>query len=90
MFWSASGFIKDYGACVVKVSSKDISHKSDIGGVRLGLTRPEEAKQAAEDMLARIAIKLPNAHVEGFTVQAMINNARGLELILGMTVDDAF
>jgi acetyltransferase len=90
VFWSASGFIKDYGACVVKVSSKDISHKSDIGGVRLGLTRPEEAKQAAEDMLARIAIKLPNAHVEGFTVQAMINNARGLELILGMTVDDAF
>lgn len=90
VFWSASGFIKDYGACVVKVSSKDISHKSDVGGVRLGLTRPEEAKQAAEDMLARIATKLPKAKVEGFTVQAMINNARGLELILGMTVDDAF
>ncbi|RTL64050.1 MAG: GNAT family N-acetyltransferase [Hyphomicrobiales bacterium] len=90
VFCSASSFIKDYGACVVKVSSKDISHKSDVGGVRLGLTRPEEAKQAAEDMLARIALKLPNARVEGFTVQAMINNARGLELILGMTVDDAF
>ncbi|MDX2203987.1 MAG: bifunctional acetate--CoA ligase family protein/GNAT family N-acetyltransferase [Hyphomicrobiaceae bacterium] len=90
VFWSAAGFIKDYGACVVKVSSKDISHKSDVGGVRLGLTRPEEARQAAEDMLARIAIKMPRAQVEGFSVQAMINNARGLELIIGMTVDDAF
>ncbi len=90
VFWSAAGFIKEYGACVVKVSSKDISHKSDVGGVRLGLVRPEEAKQAAEDMLAKIAIKMPQARVEGFSVQAMINNARGLELILGMTVDDAF
>lgn len=87
---AAERFIASHGACVVKVSSADISHKSDIGGVKLGLTRAETARQAAEDMLVRIQEKMPKARVDGFTVQAMVPAGRGLELILGMSVDDAF
>ena len=51
----AARWIGEYGACVVKILSPDISHKSDVGGVRLGLERPEEAQRAAEDMRERVA-----------------------------------
>lgn len=86
----AEDIIAKHGACVVKISSRDISHKSDIGGVKLGLTHAADAEAAAREMLRRVAEKQPGARVDGFTVQAMIQNARGLELILGMSVDDAF
>jgi acetyltransferase len=86
----AAGFIAEHGACVVKILSDDISHKSDVGGVRLGLERSAEAQQAAADMLQRIPRDKPGARINGFTVQPMIRRPRAHELILGMSVDDAF
>lgn len=86
----AFGFIAEHGACVVKILSDDISHKSDAGGVRLGLERATEAQQAAADMLQRIARDKPDARLKGFTVQPMIRRPRAHELILGMSVDEAF
>ena len=79
--------VAEHDACVVKILSDDISHKSDVGGVRLGLERPHEAERAAQDMLERIAAKLPHARITGFTVQPMIRRAHAHELILGMSVD---
>jgi acetyltransferase len=76
-------------ACVVKILSDDISHKSDVGGVRLGL-RAEDAEGAAHEMLKAIAAKLPQARLAGFTVQPMIRRAHAHELILGMSVDATF
>jgi acetyltransferase len=86
----AANFIAKHGACVVKILSDDITHKSDVGGVRLGLERGEEARQAAADMLQRIARAKPDARIKGFTVQPMIRRPRAHELILGMSVDEAF
>ncbi len=86
----AQGIIAEHGACVVKVLSDDISHKSDVGGVRLGLDDAEEAGRAASDMLARIARAMPAARIKGFTVQPMIRRAGAHELILGMAVDATF
>jgi acetyltransferase len=86
----AQGFIAEHGSAVVKILSDDISHKSDIGGVRLGLEHAAEAKQAAAGMLQRVARAMPDAHVKGFTVQPMVRRPRAHELILGMSVDDAF
>jgi acetyltransferase len=86
----AAGLIAEHGACVVKIVSDDISHKSDVGGVRLGLERAAEAEQAAADMLQRIARAKPVARIKGFTVQPMIRRPRAHELILGMSVDEAF
>jgi acetyltransferase len=86
----AQSIIAEHGACVVKVLSDDISHKSDVGGVRLGLEHAEEAERAAADMLARIGRLMPDAKVQGFTVQPMIRRARAHELILGMSVDATF
>src|SRR5262249_52811419 len=86
----ASGIIANHGACVVKILSEDITHKSDAGGVRLGLEREAEAQQAAADMLQRIVRKQPSARIQGFTVQPMIRRPRAHELILGMSVDATF
>jgi len=86
----AARLLQQHDACVVKVLSDDISHKSDVGGVRLGLEHPEEARTAAADILARVARLLPHAHVKGFTVQPMIRRPRAHELIAGMAVDRTF
>jgi acetyltransferase len=86
----AQDIIAEHGACVIKVLSDDISHKSDVGGVRLGLEHPEEAQRAASDMLARIARLMPDAKIKGFTVQPMIRRPRAHELLLGMSVDATF
>ena len=86
----AQRWIAQHGACVIKILSDDISHKSDVGGVRLGLERAEEAKRAAEDMLERIARLTPAAKIKGFTVQPMIRRPDAHELILGMSVDPTF
>jgi acetyltransferase len=83
-------YIAEHGAAVVKILSDDISHKSDVGGVRLGLRSAEEARRAAEDMRERIARLRPEARIEGFTVQPMIGRPRAHELILGMSVDPTF
>jgi acetyltransferase len=86
----AARWIDTYGACVVKVLSDDISHKSDVGGVRLGLEHAEEAQRAAEDILDRVARLRPQAKVKGFTVQPMVRRPRAVELIAGMSVDPTF
>jgi len=86
----ASRILQEHAACVVKVLSDDISHKSDVGGVRLGLERAEDARHAAEDILTRVARQLPHARVKGFTVQPMIRRPRAHEVIAGMAVDRTF
>jgi acetyltransferase len=86
----AAALLMQQNACVVKILSDDISHKSDVGGVRLGLERAADARQAAADMLRRIAHLAPDAKIKGFTVQPMIQRPRAHELILGMSVDQAF
>ena len=50
----AQDIIARHGACVIKILSDDISHKSDVGGVRLGLEHAEEAERTAADMVRRI------------------------------------
>src|SRR5262245_3796876 len=86
----AARWIGSHGACVVKVLSEDITHKSDVGGVRLGLERAQEARQAAQDMLERVARLRPQARVKGFTVQPMVRRPKATELIAGMSVDPTF
>ncbi len=56
----------------------------------LGLESPAEVKAAAERMLARIAEAMPQAKLEGFTLEPMAKTAEGIELILGMSEDSQF
>jgi len=77
-------------ALAVKVLSEDISHKSDVGGVKLGLGSAAEARDAAEAIKARIAKTMPKARIEGFTVQPMITRPNAHELLLGVFDDKLF
>lgn len=86
----AAEILKTNDACVIKIASPDISHKSDVGGVRLNLQSEAAAEQAASDMLTNIKIKLPEARIDGFTVEPMVKRPDALETIVGMSVDQTF
>jgi len=72
----------------VKVASPDISHKSDVGGVRLGLVSGGEVAQATEDILARVRAARPAARLRGVQVHRMV--PQGKELLLGVIRDPQF
>jgi acetyltransferase len=86
----AERILRDHPAVAVKILSPEITHKSDVGGVRLGLASPREAREAARSMAERAARLVPGARLEGFTVQPMIRRPRAFELLLGTSVDPAF
>ncbi len=72
----------------LKILSPDISHKSDVGGVRLDLATPQAVEAAAEAMLVAVAASRPAARITGFSVEEMVRRPNGYELIVGM-IDDA-
>jgi acetyltransferase len=73
---------------VMKIWSPDILHKSDVGGVRIGLGSPQEVMDAFDLMMYRIPKKLPEANILGVLVQEMCS--AGKEVILGMNRDPHF
>ena len=75
---------------VMKILSPQITHKSDVGGVALGLANARQVRSAANAMRERVAAARPDAVIEGFTVQPMVRRARALELIAGTHVDPLF
>jgi len=74
----------------LKILSPQLSHKSDIGGVALGLANDDELRAAVATMLARIRSARPDAALQGFTVQAMAPRSAAPELIVGASVDSVF
>jgi acetyltransferase len=79
------------GATVVlKIMSRDIVHKSDVGGVVLNLTNPEAVRTAAIDIMARAKALRPEARISGVVVQAMVLRQKARELILGLADDPTF
>ncbi len=75
---------------VLKILSPDITHKSDVGGVVLDLERPDEVRQAAEAMLARVDRAAPGARIEGFVIEELCRRKGAHELILGLVDDHQF
>lgn len=74
----------------LKILSPDITHKTDVGGVALGLDNRAAVKAAAEEMASRVGALRPNAPVAGFTVQPMAARPGAYELILGLVDDEIF
>ena len=74
----------------LKILSRQITHKSDVGGVRLDLETPGAVRRAAEDMLARVARERGDAIIDGFTIQEMVKRPHARELLLGAVVDPTF
>jgi acyl-CoA synthetase (NDP forming) len=73
---------------VVKVVSPDIVHKTDVGGVRLGLKTPEEVSRAFHEVTAAARQHMPQARILGVSVQRQA--APGVEVIVGMSKDPQF
>ena len=73
---------------VMKIWSPDISHKSDVGGVKVGLKNATEVCDAFDLMMLRIPKKMPDASILGVLVQEMCSS--GHEIILGMNRDPQF
>ena len=72
---------------VLKIVSADVPHKSDVGGVRLGLKTPEEVRRAYEEIFGSVGSRCPDARLEGVLVQETVC---GTELILGTMTDPQF
>ncbi len=74
----------------MKINSPDVTHKSDVGGVRLNLGSASEVRAAFNDILATVKAKLPQARVDGVTVQPMTVKPHGRELLVGIATDRVF
>ena len=86
----AQPFLATGDSIVVKIQSPDIVHKSDIGGVRLGLTTRPAVEAAAADIIARARAARPDARIAGVIVQPMIIRPKAWELIIGIADDPTF
>jgi acyl-CoA synthetase (NDP forming) len=73
---------------VLKVVSPDVVHKSDVGGVRLGLTNAQEVVDACGEITAAVKSHLPDARISGWLVVRQIT--QGVELVAGMVRDPVF
>jgi acetyl coenzyme A synthetase (ADP forming)-like protein len=86
----AKALAEDIGEDVVmKIVSPDILHKSDIGGVEVGIS-PADVWDTYEDLVARARQYQPDATILGVQVQEMLDLESGTETIIGVTRDPQF
>ena len=71
----------------VKINSPDISHKSDVDGVRLNVASGHEVRAAYAEMLANVAAKCPDARTDGVVIEPMLLRPHVRELLLGIATD---
>ncbi|MDB5631698.1 MAG: putative AcetylCoA synthetase ADPforming alpha and beta chain [Tardiphaga sp.] len=73
---------------VLKIQSRDIPHKSEVGGVRVNIASKEEAAAAYDALLASALKHRPNAAIQGVLVSPMAR--KGVEIIVGTMLDATF
>ena len=76
------------GPVALKVQSADIPHKTEVGGVSLGLRTEEEVKNGFASIMAHVARRAPDATIDGILVQQMAGE--GTEIIVGTVRDPGF
>jgi acetyltransferase len=74
----------------MKISSPDITHKSDAGGIRLNLSNAEAVRAAYHEIVESVRANRPNARLEGVVIEPMVAKANGRELMVGVTSDPVF
>lgn len=73
---------------VLKIVSPDVIHKSDAGGVKLGLKSSTQVRKAYTEIMSSIKTGFPKARIDGVSVQRTAR--QGVEVIIGMTKDPQF
>ena len=86
----ASELFAQGATVVLKIMSRDIVHKSDVGGVVLNLTSVDAVRAATANILARAKALRPEARISGVIVQAMVVQPKARELIVGLADDPTF
>jgi acetyltransferase len=74
----------------MKIYSKDITHKSDVGGVRLGLSNAGAVQNAFREMTESARRHCPDAEIDGVLLQRMHSPPHGRELLVGILNDPVF
>jgi len=74
----------------LKISAPKLSHKSDVGGVRLNVRSVQTTRQQAQDMLDQVKATFPDAEIEGVTIERMAEVGHPRELLIGVTRDPVF
>jgi len=72
---------------VMKIDSPDIAHKSDVGGVMVGIGSESAVRQSFELMMSKVRSRVPGAKINGITICQMV---KGKEVLMGMTRDEQF
>ena len=72
---------------VLKVVSEDVIHKSDSGGVKVGINSEDDLREAYEDMMQSVKKYYPDAKIEGVSIEEMV---KGVELLIGINTDLQF
>ncbi|MBT5456870.1 MAG: acetate--CoA ligase family protein, partial [Rhodospirillaceae bacterium] len=72
---------------VLKIVSPEVSHKTEVGGVRLNLRSKSEVQEAAKDLIKLFGKAAPKASISGFLVQEMVS---GVEMIVGVREDPLY
>ncbi|WP_404404596.1 GNAT family N-acetyltransferase [Pelagibacterium halotolerans] len=86
----ATALLETADAVVVKLVSKSISHKSDIGGVVLGLKTVADCVLAADGITERLEKAHPGLTPDGFSIQEMVDIPHARELLVGTSTDPIF
>ncbi|MCB8836562.1 bifunctional acetate--CoA ligase family protein/GNAT family N-acetyltransferase [Aurantimonas sp. VKM B-3413] len=87
----AEARFREIGApAALKIVSPDITHKSDVGGVRLDIASAAAMRTAVAEMRDAVQAAAPEARITGFTVQRMVSRPDAYELIAGLATDATF
>ncbi|MDH3992485.1 MAG: acetate--CoA ligase family protein, partial [Gammaproteobacteria bacterium] len=74
----------------MKINSPDISYKSDVGGVRLNIREPRSVRAAYREMIDEVSAQVPDATINGVTVERMIDRPKAREVMIGISRDPVF
>lgn len=75
---------------VMKVNSPDISHKSEVGGVKLNINSALAVREAFKSIMQQVKTLNPEARIDGVTVERMVHKPHGRELMVGVLRDPVF
>ncbi len=75
---------------VMKVNSRDITHKTDAGGVLLNLVNAQAVTAAYHTIIANVKLNRPDAQMDGVAIEPMVVKPNGRELMVGVTYDAVF
>ncbi|MFL6582305.1 MAG: GNAT family N-acetyltransferase [Burkholderiales bacterium] len=74
----------------VKIDSPDITHKTEVGGIRLNLHDEQAVRSAFDEIMESVRRSRPQARINGVTVERMVNRTNARELMVGVLTDKVF